>query len=147
MYRQWFKNIYPTKANQNTDFTNETNSLNILQHPITTILYLQREGSININKTYHGPLIRHNNTYNTYHHRSQKRMANHKLSQRFTSSQVVHLSQVVHFRPRYVILGTAPMMLFGFVSVSGIVQAQLATVPVIGARRTLGKLRSPRAME
>lgn len=47
----------------------------------------------------------------------------------------------------YVILGTAPMMLFGFISVAGIVQAQLATLPVIAARQTLdglGKLRSPR---
>ena len=45
------------------------------------------------------------------------------------------------------ILGTAPMMLFGFISVAGIVQAQLATLPVIAARQTLdglGKLRSPR---
>ncbi|CAK9023030.1 Uncharacterized protein C24H6.11c [Durusdinium trenchii] len=44
----------------------------------------------------------------------------------------------------YVILGTAPMMLFGFISVAGIVQAQLATIPVLGSRQTLGKLRSPR---
>ena len=48
------------------------------------------------------------------------------------------------FSLRYVILGTAPMMLFGFISVAGIVQAQLATIPVIGSRQTLGKLRSPR---
>eukprot|EP00438_Fugacium_kawagutii_P032062 Skav215815 [mRNA] locus=scaffold3449:51768:62661:- [translate_table: standard] len=44
----------------------------------------------------------------------------------------------------YVILGTAPMMLFGFISVAGIVQAQLATIPVIGGRQSLSKLRSPR---
>ena len=48
------------------------------------------------------------------------------------------------FYLRYVILGTAPMMLFGFISVAGIVQCQLATIPVIGSRQTLSKLRSPR---
>ncbi|CAJ1347815.1 unnamed protein product [Effrenium voratum] len=45
----------------------------------------------------------------------------------------------------YVVMGTAPMMLFGFIAVAGIVQAQLATLPVIRTRQTLaGKLRSSR---
>ena len=30
----------------------------------------------------------------------------------------------------YVVMGTAPMMLFGFIAVAGIVQGQLASIPV-----------------
>ena len=38
----------------------------------------------------------------------------------------------------YVVMGTAPMMLFGFIAVAGIVQGQLASIPVIRCRQTLG---------
>ncbi|CAE7218991.1 unnamed protein product [Symbiodinium sp. CCMP2592] len=42
----------------------------------------------------------------------------------------------------YVVVGTAPMMLFGFIAVLGIVQGQLASIPVIRSQKTLGHIRS-----
>ena len=42
----------------------------------------------------------------------------------------------------YVAVGTAPMMLFGFMAVLGIVSGQLASIPVIRSQKTLGHIRS-----
>ena len=37
----------------------------------------------------------------------------------------------------YVVMGTAPMMLFGFIAVAGIVQGQLASIPVTPLQQLL----------
>ena len=59
------------------------------------------------------------------------------------SCVALHPMQVWTMIVLYVVMGTAPMMLFGFIAVAGIVQGQLASIPVIRQRQTLGgRLRS-----